>query len=131
VQQEFREKMKATALSGMAAALGGDAIVIVYARTSAEHVGDISVIVGENDDRVQGTIKMNAAIVVIAADGEVALDSGYPGMDDLAPTGHPPLFKHEEGRPMDLTHEPVLDRFCELAEKNAGKLAGTIKAFME
>lgn len=132
--REFQEKMRATALSGMAKALEVDAIVIVYARTSAEHVGNITFVNGEEgNQRADGTIKMNATIVVVTAEGEIALDAGAPGMDDLAPMKGTPLYPFEGGeqREADLSFEPVFEDFCDLADKCAKKAVGNITAFME
>lgn len=132
--REFQEKMRATALSGITKALDVDAIVIIYARTSAEHIGNITVVNGEEGkQRADGTIKMNATIVVVTREGEIAMDAGAPGMDDLAPMKGTPLYPFEDGvrGEADLSFQPVFDDFCDLVDKCAKKAVGNITAFMD
>lgn len=128
--KEFQEKMRAQAFAGMAKALGVDAIIFVYAKAAAEFSGNINVLV-EDETRIQGTIRMNSTVVIITADGEVALDAGYPGLSDADPFKRTPIYRNEEDRPMDLLHEPVWVEFSQLADKAAGRIVGNIKLYIE
>lgn len=128
--EELVQDLRSQSFAGVAENLGVDAVIILYYRAVAEFTGDIGVI-SEDEDRLQGTIRMNPTIVVIDKNGDAALDAGFPGLDDLAPWKRTPLFKNEEGRPMDLTHERVWEEFCQLADKGADKVGDAVAAFIE
>lgn len=79
-------------------------------------------------DRVVDVVRPYARIVV-AGDG--ALDAGYPGLSDADPWKRTLIYKNEEGRPMDLLHEPVWVEFSQLADKAAGKIVKNVKLYIE
>jgi len=62
---------------------GLDAVALVHLKSVTGQPGDIRVIVAGN--RILSSLKVNPGIVVRGKDGEIAVDSGQPRLDDLAP----------------------------------------------